>query len=31
MPILRLTAADRLDDEASGFGPGADGTQPKIS
>src|SRR3954447_7758067 len=29
MPILMLTAADRLDDKASGFGPGADDYLPK--
>jgi two-component system, OmpR family, response regulator VanR len=28
MPILMLTAADRLDDKASGFGLGADGLGP---
>src|ERR1700710_2904236 len=29
MPILMLTAADRLDDKASGFGLGADDSLPK--
>src|SRR3954453_2736280 len=29
MPILMLTAADRLDDRAPGLGPGADDYPPK--